>query len=87
MIPVTLRIADWWLERLKKRAGDLSKSLHEQINHCDLIRDIIFSTYVDRRYRTLFPLNCRDCARRMQQEKDLALLKAYLADDSNAQNK
>ena len=87
MIPVTLRIADWWLERIKKVAEELSFKEKRHINHCDLIRDIVFVTYVNKRLRTIFPRSCKECSERARKKEGMDLLKACLAADSRTQGK
>jgi len=73
--PITLRMPKWWLRRLDKAARSLSLSLQDDINHCDLMRDVIYCIYINPDSKALFPRNCVECSDRMRYEEGLKLLR------------
>lgn len=78
IVPVTLRLPKWWLKRVVRIARELSIRHHEDVSHCDLIRDIVYSAYVQHPMRTVFPTSCRMCQRRLSYEENVKLLEMCL---------
>lgn len=72
---VTMRLPKWWKRRLRKIAWELSIGCDDDISYTDLIRDLIFHTYIEPRSKTQFPKNCKDCENRRRVENMINLAK------------
>jgi len=73
-IAVTLRMPKWWVTKLKKMAREESLKDNMDLNYCDLIRESIYSAYIDPIDGVFGVNNCNACSKRMDHDQMLQLL-------------
>jgi hypothetical protein len=89
-IAITLRLSKRWLRKLEKLARNQACRHNIRINHCDLIREAIYSTYIDPEADSPFKKNCDVCKERLRYQTFSKLLYSSMTsleklDDRNAQ--